>query len=62
MVEVEPDFPDHLAQALVRRGHTIVRANDGLTFGRGQIILRSPDSGVLQGGTEPRADGAVLAV
>ncbi len=61
-VEVEPDFPDHLAQALARRGHAIVRANDGLTFGRGQIILRAQDSGVLQGGTEPRADGAVLPV
>lgn len=61
-VEVEPDFPDHLAQALTRRGHHIVKCSDGLTFGRGQIILRTPNSSVLQGGTEPRADGAVLAV
>ncbi|PRY66318.1 gamma-glutamyltranspeptidase/glutathione hydrolase [Vreelandella songnenensis] len=61
-VEVEPGFPDHLAQALERRGHRIVRCTDGLTFGRGQIILRNPENGILQGGTEPRADGAVLPV
>ncbi|WP_287123940.1 gamma-glutamyltransferase family protein [Chromohalobacter sp.] len=60
-VEVEPHFPDHLAQALQRRGHDIVKCHDSLSFGRGQVILRDPDSGVLSGGTEPRADGAVLA-
>ncbi|WP_018915572.1 gamma-glutamyltransferase family protein [Vreelandella zhanjiangensis] len=61
-VEVEPGFPDHLAQALERRGHRIIRTTDSLTFGRGQIILRNPENGVLQGGTEPRTDGAVLPV
>lgn len=61
-VEIEPGFPDHLAQALERRGHHIVRCTDALTFGRGQIILRNAENGVLQGGTEPRTDGAVLPV
>ncbi|HCR97543.1 MAG: gamma-glutamyltransferase family protein [Halomonas sp.] len=61
-VEVEPSFPDHLAQALERRGHHIVRTNDALTFGRGQIILRNAATGTFQGGTEPRTDGAVLPV
>ena len=59
-IEVEADFPNHLALALARRGHHIVKVADSITFGRGQIILRDPDSGVLQGGTEPRTDGAVL--
>ncbi|GGW32152.1 gamma-glutamyltransferase family protein [Vreelandella hamiltonii] len=59
-VEVEADFPNHLALALARRGHHIVKVADSLSFGRGQIILRNPDTGVLQGGTEPRTDGAVL--
>lgn len=59
-VEVEADFPNHLALALARRGHHIVKVADSISFGRGQIILRDPDSGVLQGGTEPRTDGAVL--
>lgn len=61
-LEVEPGFPDYLAQALERRGHHIVRTNDALTFGRGQIILRNAATGTLQGGTEPRTDGAVLPV
>nr|WP_276110635.1 gamma-glutamyltransferase [Halomonas sp. JS92-SW72] len=59
-VEVEPHFPDHLAQALARRGHHIVKVADTISFGRGQIILRDRDTGVLSGGTEPRTDGAVL--
>ncbi|MFQ3789095.1 gamma-glutamyltransferase family protein [Halomonas sp. A29] len=59
-VEVEPNFPDHLAQALARRGHQIVKTADSISFGRGQIILRDNASGVLCGGTEPRTDSAVL--
>ncbi len=59
-VEVEPHVPDHLAQALARRGHDIVKMADSISFGRSQIIQRNRDSGVLSGGTEPRADGAVL--
>ncbi|WP_127581948.1 gamma-glutamyltransferase family protein [Paenibacillus koleovorans] len=58
-VEVEPGYPDHLAQALSRRGHTIVRAAHPFGFGRGQIIWRDPESGVLIGGTEPRTDGHI---
>ncbi|UYG00788.1 gamma-glutamyltransferase family protein [Halomonas sp. GD1P12] len=59
-IEVEADFPNHLALALARRGHKIVKVADSISFGRGQIILRNAESGVLQGGTEPRTDGAVL--
>ncbi|SFI39951.1 gamma-glutamyltranspeptidase / glutathione hydrolase [Paenibacillus sp. UNC496MF] len=61
VIEVEPGFPDHLAQALARKGHTVQRALDVGMFGRGQIIWRDPASGVLAGGTEPRADGEVAA-
>ncbi|WP_148253344.1 gamma-glutamyltransferase family protein [Aidingimonas lacisalsi] len=59
-VEVEPHFPDHVAQALQRRGHHIVKRVDGLSFGRGQIIRRDPATGVLSAGTEPRTDGAAV--
>lgn len=59
-VEVEPHFPDHLAQALARRGHHIVKQSDSVSFGRGQVILRDAETGVLCGGTESRADAAVL--
>lgn len=59
-VEVEPHFPDHLAQALARRGHHIVKKTDSVSFGRGQIIVRDAETGVLCGGTESRTDAAVL--
>lgn len=61
IIEVEPQFPDAIAQALARRGHIVQRALDSGMFGRGQIIWRDPDSGVLAGGTEPRADSATAA-
>ncbi len=57
-VELEPSFPEEIAEALRARGHDIVRNPDTLIFGRGQIILRD-DEGVLVGATEPRADGCV---
>ncbi|MDB4865688.1 MAG: gamma-glutamyltransferase [Cohnella sp.] len=59
IIEVEPQFPDYLAQALARKGHIVQRALDSGMFGRGQVIWRDQGSGVLAGGTEPRADGEV---
>lgn len=60
-VEVEPHFPDHLTQALMRRGHNVIKRTDSLSFGRGQIILRDSENGTLCAGTEPRTDGAAVA-
>lgn len=59
-IEVEHAFPEHIAEALQRRGHDIKRSVGNTTFGRGQIIWRD-DAGVFAGGTEPRADGVVAA-
>ncbi len=58
-VHVEPEFPNYLVQALVRKGHEIHVATDRGSFGRGQIIWRDQASGVLMGGTESRTDGAI---
>jgi gamma-glutamyltranspeptidase / glutathione hydrolase len=60
-VTVEPTFPNHIAQALARKGHQIEVTLDGGGFGRGQIIWRDPKTGVLSGGTEARTDGAIAA-
>jgi gamma-glutamyltranspeptidase / glutathione hydrolase len=60
-VSVEPHFPLHIAQALTRLGHNIKMETDTGSFGRGQIIWRDPESGVLVGGTESRADGSIAA-
>ncbi|WP_110928465.1 gamma-glutamyltransferase family protein [Bacillus massiliglaciei] len=60
-IQVEPEFPNHLALALSRKGHRIERALDTGSFGRGQIIWRHPETGVLMGGTESRTDGSIAA-
>jgi gamma-glutamyltranspeptidase/glutathione hydrolase len=61
VIEVEPHFSDDLFQALDRAGHQISKQTQSISFGRGQIILRHPEIGVLCGGTEPRMESAVLA-
>lgn len=58
-VWLEPHVPTHIAQGLERLGHQVRITTDGGPFGRGQIIIRDPETGVLFGGTESRADGAV---
>jgi gamma-glutamyltranspeptidase / glutathione hydrolase len=60
-IEVERTLPAHIAEALSRKGHNIKVAADSGSFGRGQIIWRDPETGVLSGGTEPRTDGTVAA-
>ena len=57
--EVEHHFPRHIAQGLAGLGHRISVPLEYGSFGRGQIILRDPDSGTLMGGTESRTDGAI---
>lgn len=60
-VEVENRFPHHFAQALAAKGHDIKIALEPNSFGRGQIIWRDPETGVLVGGTESRTDGTVAS-
>ncbi|HZK55606.1 MAG TPA: gamma-glutamyltransferase family protein [Desulfosporosinus sp.] len=57
-IELEPSFPEPIAQELARRGHNIRWAKDTSSFGRGEIIWRTKD-GMLVGGTESRADGHI---
>jgi gamma-glutamyltranspeptidase/glutathione hydrolase len=59
-VEVERHVPEHIAQALARKGHQVKVSLDSGGFGRGQIIIRDAN-GVLAGGTESRTDGTVAA-
>lgn len=57
-IYIEPHFPMDIAKKLTQKGHDIQIQLEDSSFGRGQIILRNKD-GVLIGGTEPRADGAI---
>ncbi len=58
-VNVEAEVPAEIVAGLRARGHVVKIARNRMAFGRGQIILRSPD-GVYIGGCEPRADSAVV--
>jgi gamma-glutamyltranspeptidase/glutathione hydrolase len=62
-VALEAGIPEPTIAELGRMGHT-VRLVDGYEralFGRGQIILRD-ESGVLWGGSDPRADGCAMTL
>ncbi|XXF09590.1 gamma-glutamyltransferase family protein [Pseudomonas sp. D2-3] len=58
-VGIEQAASRDLAAALARLGHEVSVACDSTDYGRGQIIVRDPHSGVLCGGTEPRADSHI---
>lgn len=63
-VLLEEGFSEEAADGLRERGHNVLHASVGgharAVFGRGQIIRRDPQTGVLWGGSDPRADGQVL--
>jgi gamma-glutamyltranspeptidase/glutathione hydrolase len=58
-VEFEHSTSPHIVEALARKGHVAKWALGSGSFGRGQIICRDNENGVLVGGSEPRADGHV---
>lgn len=55
---VEPDYPQQLITELEKRGHEIEVMNNRLSFGRGEMILRT-SNGVYIGACESRTDGSV---
>ncbi len=63
-VGLEEDVPNQVVAKLAERGHAlrIVTGWDRSLFGRGQIIIRDPVSGVLTAGSDPRADGCAIAL
>ncbi len=60
-VLLEPDTPHHIVQGLIERGHEITLLPQAGTFGRGQIIWRTPHD-TLMAGSESRADGLALGL
>ncbi len=63
-VSLEEGMPQEAVEALIRKGHPgqVVGGWERALFGRGQIILRDPQTGVLIGGSDMRADGGVACV
>lgn len=61
-VLLEEGFSSEEEQGLVAKGHK-VSVTGGLgrsVFGKGQIIVRDKESGVLCAGSDPRGDGCAM--
>jgi gamma-glutamyltranspeptidase / glutathione hydrolase len=58
-VAIEEGMPNETKDALQKMGHPLyeVSGYERALFGRGQVILRENETGVLCGGSDPRADG-----
>jgi len=63
-VDLEDGIPRRTIASLAARGHAVRRITGWkrALFGRGQVILRDPTTGLLTGGSDPRADGCAMAI
>jgi gamma-glutamyltranspeptidase/glutathione hydrolase len=63
-VLLEEDIPVGVMAELARMGHHVAPTGgqERAFFGRGQVILRDRESGVLWGGSDPRADGLAMSL
>ena len=63
-VALEEGISPQVMAELAAMGHPVemVCGYDRALFGRGQIILKDPHTGVLWGGGDPRADGCAMSL
>ena len=63
-VALEEGIAEGVITELETRGHPVQKISgwERALFGRGQVIRRDPDTGVLTGGSDPRADGCAVAL
>ena len=63
-VAIEEGMPQETFDGLQKMGHPVasVTGYDRALFGRGQVILRDPETGVLSAGSDPRADGCAMTL
>ena len=63
-VAIEEGMPDETFSGLEKMGHPVysVSGYNRALFGRGQVILRDPETGVLTAGSDPRADGCATTL
>jgi len=62
VVSLEEGISPETVASLERWGHKVrlVHGVERALFGRGQVIRRDPVTGVLEGGSDPRADGCAM--
>ena len=63
-VALEEGIPMDVLRQLEEMGHPVypVTGYERSVFGRGQVILRDPETGVLCAGSDPRADGCAMTL
>src|SRR5688500_9745116 len=63
-VALEEGIPKETFSALEKMGHPLypVSGYERSLFGRGQVILRDEETGVLAAGSDPRADGCAMTL
>ena len=61
-LRIEDRFGAETLQGLERRGHAVTRNGPWGGGGAVQVILKDPDSGILLGGSDPRAEGVALGL
>ena len=63
-VALEEGIPREVFDDLKEIGHPVysVHGYDRSLFGRGQVILRDAETGVLVAGSDPRADGCAMTL
>jgi gamma-glutamyltranspeptidase/glutathione hydrolase len=63
-VALEEGIPAGVVSELQAMGHPVqlVSGYERSVFGRGQVILRDEESGVLCAGSDPRADGCAMTL
>ena len=62
-IYVEDTFGVEVVAQLAELGHPVVPASGAMrtgVVGKGQVIVRDPDRGVLWGGSDPRSDGCAI--
>jgi gamma-glutamyltranspeptidase/glutathione hydrolase len=64
VVGLEDGIPEEVITDLAGRGHQVRKVTgwERALFGRGQVILRDAETGVLTGGSDSRADGCAMAL
>ncbi len=63
-VALEQGISPEVIAELASMGHAVAMVSGyaRTLFGRGQIILRETASGILWGGSDPRADGCAMSL
>ena len=61
-LRVEAEMPEATVHALEAMGHRVVRRRPGVYDGKVQLIVRDPQRGILMGASDPRGDGAAVAL